>query len=862
MANQTNSFYLGRLFDQAQGKVTDQSILYDPADLTTHGVVVGMTGSGKTGLCIALLEEAALTGVPAILVDPKGDLTNLLLHFPRLAPEDFQPWVDADAARRLGKSVEAAAQDASSTWRKGLADWGITPERVATLAQAVDFTIYTPGSDSGEMVSILASLQCPAIPWEGNREVLREQITSTVTALLSLIGVEAVDPMRSREHILLSNIFETAWSQKKDLDLSELIMQTQTPPFTKLGVFPVETFFPEKDRLDLAMSLNNFLAAPSFESWLEGQPLDIASLLYGPDQKPRHSVFYLAHLSDVERMFFTTLLFSSVETWMRTQSGTSGLRALIYFDEIVGYLPPVSNPPSKPVILRMLKQARAFGVGLLLASQNPVDIDYKALANAGTWMIGKLQTEQDKERLLDGLSGAGSNLDRSQYSRLISGLDKRRFLLHNVHQDQPVIFQSRWTMNYLAGPMTRAQIPALNKLAHQSLSQFQAGQPLGQNLTAASGVSAASMGPVSQVAGAGLVGAAAGAVTARAVSAPAVFASAAVEKPVSPGSVTRPAVPSGIYEYFMPNNLTFGQALQAANQALPPDAPAPLYLYRPALVAQTRVRYLDRRYNLDSEQVRTALVRTLDRRGIVRWDDMAFHELDAQKVQTDGLPMARYASLDGPFADGKILANLQKDHQDWSYRTSTLRLKTNTSLKIFAAADTTNGEFRDQCSAAARAGRDAELAKVNASFDSKESALNDKLMRINSQLRADQESLDGRKREEFGTDVENIIGLFSKSKRRLTGSLTKHRQTEIAKAKLDADQQTLTGLQSQLAEMERARQQATKELNDRWGGLVDDVTEIPITPAKKDIYEELFGVIWLPYYMVTLATPIELPAFS
>ncbi len=861
MTSQTNTFYLGKVFDPALGQVTGQPLSYDPADLTTHGVVVGMTGSGKTGLCIALLEEAALAGIPAILIDPKGDLTNLLLHFPRLAPEDFQPWVDADSARRQGKTVQMASQDAAAAWRQGLADWGIAPERVAALAAAVKFTVYTPGTDAGLPISIMASLQCPPIPWDANRETLREKIASTVTALLSLVGYEDIDPVRSREHILLANIFESAWSQTKDLDLSELILQTQTPPFAKLGVFPVETFFPEKDRFDLAMRLNNFLAAPAFQSWLEGQPLDVASLLYGPDQKPRHSVFYLAHLNDTERMFFTTLLFSGIETWMRTQSGASGLRALVYFDEIAGYLPPVNNPPSKPVILRMLKQARAFGVGLLLVSQNPVDIDYKALSNAGTWLIGKLQTDQDKERLLDGLSGASSDLNRGQYSQLIAGLGKRTFLLHNVHQSQPVLFQSRWTMNYLAGPLTRNQIPDLNKLADQAGSIQ--GAPVQPSLPQAA--PAAAVGAFGAVPAAGAATAAYAASPPGAAPSPAASTTASAAASAPPkeiGSSTRPAVPTGINEYFMPNNLSFAQALQAANQTLPADAPSPLYLYRPALIAQSQVRYLDRRYNLDSEQVRTALARSVDRRGIVRWDDVKFHPLDAKTLPTDGLPMARYASLDAPLADGRIQASLEKDFQDWVYRTSTLHLKYNASLKLYGTADMTTAEFRDRCSEAARAGRDAELAKLNATFDAKEASLNDKLTRANQQLRMDQENYDGRKREEFGTDVENIIGLFSKSKRRVTTSLTKRRMTEDAKNKMETTQQTMNTLQSQIAEIERARQQAVKEASDRWGGLVDDVSDLPVTPAKNNIFVELFGVIWLPYYVVRLEQPLELEAFG
>ena len=468
----TDKFYLGQLFNSIQGIVTDQPLQYDPADLTTHAVVTGMTGSGKTGLCIALMEEAALQGVPAILIDPKGDLTNLLLHFPELAPQDFQPWLDPELARRAGKSIEQASNDASLAWRNGLAEWGIPHERMLALKNAAEFAIYTPGSDAGIPVSILSSLAAPGLDWAGNREILGERISSTVTAILGLVGFDNMDPIRSREHILLSNIFQSAWSQNKSLDLTELILQIQTPPFDKLGAFPVDTFFPAKDRMTLALQVNNILAAPTFDMWRSGQTLDVVGLLFAADGRPRHSVFYLAHLSDSERMFFVTILFSAVETWMRTQPGATSLRALLYMDEIFGYLPPTAIPPSKQPLLRMLKQARAFGLGLVLATQNPVDVDYKALSNAGTWFIGKLQTEQDKQRLLDGLeSAAPGALDRSAIDKLISTLGKRVFLMQNVHEKQPVVFQTRWTMNFLAGPMTRTQIPALNKLVGASSQQ-------------------------------------------------------------------------------------------------------------------------------------------------------------------------------------------------------------------------------------------------------------------------------------------------------------------------------------------------------------------------------------------------------
>ena len=392
-------FYLGR-------KPSGEPLLYNPDDLTTHGVVVGMTGSGKTGLCIGLLEEAALQNIPAIMIDPKGDITNALLHFPDSAAGGFPAVGQPRSGPARRSQPGRCRQTGSRRWREGLEEWDIGPERILALKNAAHFAIYTPGSDAGIPVSILASLKAPPIPWEGNHEILREKISGTVTALLGLVGVNDVDPVRSREHILLANIFEKAWSAGKDLDLGELILQTQNPPFDKLGVMDLNTFFPEKDRFSLAMLLNNILAAPAFQTWIEGQALDVESLLWGEDDRPRHSVFYLAHLTDAERMFFITLLYSAIETWMRTQPGATSLRALIYFDEIFGYAPPVSNPPTKALLLRMLKQARAYGVGQVLVTQNPVDLDYKGLSNAGTWFIGKLQTDNDKQRLLDGLQGA------------------------------------------------------------------------------------------------------------------------------------------------------------------------------------------------------------------------------------------------------------------------------------------------------------------------------------------------------------------------------------------------------------------------------------------------------------------------
>ena len=413
---------------------------YDARDLTTHAVCVGMTGSGKTGLCIDLLEEAALDGVPALLIDPKGDITNLLLTFPDLLPEDFLPWINPDDARRKGMTPEDFAAAQAKTWRDGLASWDEGPDRIRALKAAADFAIYTPGSEAGLPVSIISSFNMPALDWDTEGEALRERIQGTVSALLGLAGIDA-DPVRSREHILLSTLFEDAWRKGEPMDLARLIMGVQKPPFQQVGVLNLEAFYPEKERFGLAMALNNIIASPSFAAWLKGDPLDIASLLYTPEGKPRHSIFYIAHLSEAERMFFVTILLESFISWMRSQPGTTSLRALVYMDEVFGYFPPSANPPSKRPMLTLLKQARAFGCGIVLTTQNPVDLDYKGLTNAGTWFIGKLQAERDKARLLDGLesvmSQAGSLSDVRVLDKTISSLESRAFLLHNVNQGPP-----------------------------------------------------------------------------------------------------------------------------------------------------------------------------------------------------------------------------------------------------------------------------------------------------------------------------------------------------------------------------------------------------------------------------------------
>lgn len=835
-----NSFYLGRIFDLKAGKATAQPLHYDPADLTTHAVVTGMTGSGKTGLCVSLLEEAALQGIPALIVDPKGDLTNLLLHFPTLAPQDFQPWIDPDLARRAGKTLEQAATEAALSWRNGLTEWGIQPERLQALANAVQFAIYTPGSDAGIPVSVLASLAAPELDWETNRETLRERISSTVTALLGLVGINDVDPIRSREHILLSNLFEAAWSQGKDIDLTELILQTQSPPFEKLGAFPVDTFFPPKDRMELAMALNNILAAPAFQTWREGQPLDVQSLLFTEDGHPRHSIFYLAHLSDTERMFFVTLLFTAVESWMRTQAGSSSLRAILYMDEIFGYLPPAANPPSKGPLLRMLKQARAFGLGLLLATQNPVDVDYKALSNAGTWFIGKLQTEQDKNRLLDGLESATGGTSRAVFDKLISSLGKRVFIMQNVHEKAPILFQTRWAMNFLAGPITRTQIPALNAL-------------VGARAEIPAPKRAPASGPDREPVAAKMAFATPAASPVKAADA------------VGAGSVTKPPLPAGVSEYFLPQTLSLPAAFQAAGQTMPAEALIEAVLYRPALLAAAQVRFLDRKYGVDSEVLRAVLVLSPAKRGALRWEDFPYRGPALEKIETTPPPAARFAMLSAPLDDVKTLTALQRDFVDWVYRTTTVKARANEALKVYAGPDVSQAEFMKACADTARQARDAEIEKQSAALERRIKALQEKLAREERELRQDEAEYNQRKIEELGTHAENVLGLFGgrRATRKLSTSLAKRRLTEQAKADVEESIEAIAQYKQELAELEEQRQQLVEEINARWGEMVNQISEITLTPKKTDIFVQFFGVAWLPYYVVRSGEEtFELPAFG
>jgi len=831
-----NQFYLGKLFDSLAGKLQEDRLLYKPSNLNTHAIVTGMTGSGKTGLCIAMLEEAALQNIPAIVVDPKGDLTNLLLHFPELAPEDFKPWLDPEEARQKDQDLDQIAAQTAETWRSGLQEWDLGHPELLALQQQVRFTIYTPGSTSGHPVNILSSFEAPGIPWDENSEVLREKIAVIVTALLGLIGLKDIDPLRSREHILIANLLESAWSSGKSLNLSEIILQIQNPPFERLGAFPLESFFPARERMDLALLLNNFLAAPSFQTWQEGQPLNVQELLFEADGRPRHCIFYLAHLSENERMFFVTLLFAAVEAWMRTQRGTSSLRALLYFDEIMGYLPATSKPPSHTIMLRMLKQARAFGVGLLLATQNPVDVDYKALSNAGTWLIGRLQTERDKERLMDGLRSAGGSFNAAHYNKLISGLRKRVFILHSVHESEPLIFHTRWVLNYLAGPMTRAQIPALNKLADAAAKNPQEkAAPEIKKVPAAAAASAAASVRASDIAN---------------------------KTDDLPYSATRPSLPAGLPDFFLPTDQGIKESLNKAGISLPASVQPDKMLYQPCLFAQTEIRYLKTTYNINLTRKIAVLLPELTG-SLVTWDEHVWRTYDKSKVDNRPLPQSLFATLPGWLMDKRQVDALKKDFLNWVYRSAVITVKANKTLKVFGGPDIDEAAFEAMCKEAAEEKMDVELKKIETSYNRKLTTLENKITRQQAEVGEQEDEYSQRKMEEMGTHGELLLSMFSKRRRSLTSSLTKRRMTQKAKADVAQEIQELEMLEDQFVELEKEMKDQIEAVTEKWLDIAAEVEEIPVTPYKKDIYLTLFGVAWQPHYLLkTDSELLELPAYE
>lgn len=821
-------FYLGRKHDLAEGQTLDELLLYDASDLTTHGVCVGMTGSGKTGLCISLLEEAALDGIPAIVIDPKGDMGNLMLAFEDLQPPSFLPWIDQEEATRNGRTPEEQAAFIAGLWRDGLAQWGQGPERLAAFRDAAEVAIYTPGSTAGLPVSVLSSFAAPPPAVAADAGALGDRIENSVSGLLSLIGIEA-DPVRSREHILLANILQAAWTQGRSLDLAGLIREIQEPPFERVGVFDLESFYPSKDRFELAIALNNLLASPGFAAWLQGQPLDIPSLLFAPGGKPRISIMSIAHLSDAERMFFVTILLNEVVSWMRAQTGTSSLRALLYMDEIFGYFPPTAQPPSKKPMLTLLKQARAYGLGVLLATQNPVDLDYKGLANAGTWFIGRLQTERDKIRVLDGLEGAsaasGAAFDRAQLDSVLSGLGKRVFLMNNVHDDAPVIFQTRWAMSYLRGPLTTAQIATLMEPWKAAPAAAPPAPPAAPPAAEA---------PLPE--------------------APAVAATPTPAPAVAAPSVPAQEMPSGPHEdteqFFLPIT-----GAHAAGDRV---------VYRPALIGVTDLHYLDARQQLDSWRTVTALANIPADGQPADWPSARMIEQkQLDLLRTPDLPQAEFAPLSSDARGRRAFASWQKQLREHLYAARPLTLYRAPALGTFSGPGEDEAAFRSRLGLLAREQRDLQVAKLRESYGSKLARLQDRIRRADAEA-AEQEEQYRRQRLNTMVNVgETLAGaLFG---RKLLGRTNLGRAATTARSasRVSREREDITraeqeaeALREELLELEREVRDEIARTELALDPRAIQLERVPVTPRKADINVRLFGIVWIPW-KVTVAGAAE-----
>ncbi len=829
---QLGSFYLGAEYDLESNARKEAAIHYDARDLVTHAVCVGMTGSGKTGLCIGLLEEAAIDKVPAILIDPKGDITNLLLQFPDLQPSDFEPWVNEDDARRKDMTQNDFAAATAEQWKNGLADWGISGERMRLLAEQTSYTIFTPGSDMGVPINILGSLAAPKLDWSTEAESIRERITGTVAALLGLADIDA-DPVRSREGILLANIFETAWQQGQDLDLTKLITAIQKPPFRQLGVFDVDTFYPEKDRFALAMAFNTLVASPKFQSWLQGEPLDVDRLFFDGEGKPRHSVIYIAHLSDSERMFIVTLLLENLVTWMRRQSGTTSLRALLYFDEIFGYFPPTAAPPSKRPLLTLLKQARAFGLGCVLVTQNPVDIDYKGLTNAGTWFIGKLQAERDKERVLSGLRGALSEAGQASevdYNTLITRLSNRIFLMHNVHDRSPVVFTTRWAMSYLRGPLTLPQVRTLMADRKPKPASAPAAATLPSAATA------------SQAAGA--------------------EAAAADAPPTGDGtpvgySTTQPVVDSALTPLFLP--ITFSE--RDSVRYLTNEAGGAItvksirLLYDPGVLGAATVRFADAKRRIDAKIDVMRLVTAADGPVGIDWGSAESVPIASRKL----LRMAELAEQ-GPYfapvpagaATAKKIAAAAKDLADWLYYNQTLTIDVQPELGIAKDPDEPDRQFRIRLQQAAREQRDAEVDKLSKQYEKKISTPADKLMHAQQNFNEAQSKAQARQTEQWVNIGESVFGFFTgKSTRRAVSSATsKWNQASQAAANVEETKRLIAQLQAEQQELESELQEKIDEITTRWQSAESTLVHDELKPRRSDVDVQTVMLGWAPLWRI------------
>lgn len=770
----------------------EEPTLLKSSNLTTHGVIVGMTGSGKTGLGIILLEEILLSGVPTLILDPKGDMGNLLLTFPELAGESFLPWVSKQEASKDGVSVEELADSTAATWKKGLAGWGIDEKRIERLRKTADFGLYTPGSTSGVPLNIVGSLKAPKKA--SDIELMRDEVEGFVSSLLALVGIQG-DAISSREHILLANLIEHAWKQGEDLDLPALVGQVQDPPLRKLGVIDIDSFFPKKDRRNLALKINGLLASPSFSSWMEGPPLDIDELLYTKDGKPRAAILTLSHLSDEERQFVVTLVLSKLITWMRTQPGSDELRALVYMDEVFGFVPPTKAPPSKKPILTILKQARAFGLGMVLSTQNPVDIDYKALSNTGTWMIGRLQTERDKARLMDGLASADGDTDIKQIEKLISGLDKRQFMLHSTKGSGPQLFGTRWAMSYLRGPMTREEIGRLTENAPERKAPSEAPATLMDTSSDSSDTSSVA-----------------------------------------------PDVASGTPVFYL-HPAADWRAIKAIKSSSK--------TFAPAVAARINLLYDDTKADIRHTEEWEAVLYPVSES--VSAEDAVPVDYDERDLLRDAPDGASYEVPDAPVQKSTYFKGIEKELKEYLYRQQAVTIFRNQALKMYSRIGESAEAFELRCRKAADDAEDAAAAKIRDKFEKRIKRVEGMLEKAQDRLAEIQVDHSSRKTDEILSGVGSLLGVFlggRKTSRSIATDLrrasSKRKQTRTTSQRLQSASNRVEEKAEELEDLENELADALLTLDEEWDEKASAVESLEIGLEKTDISIEQLALVWVP----------------
>jgi hypothetical protein len=604
---------------------------------------------------------------------------------------------------------------------------------------------------------------------------------------------------------LISNLIEHAWRTGSGLDMATLLGWIQDPPLRKLGVFDVNTFFPPKDRTELALSLNGLLASPGFEAWTKGAPLDIDSLLWDEQGKPQAAVIYLAHLSDEERQFAVTLVLSKLITWMRSQPGSDELRVLSYMDEVYGFVPPVAEPPAKRAILTIMKQARAFGVGMLLSTQNPVDLDYKAMSNAGTWCVGRLQTERDKARILEAVASATGDVDVSELDARVSALGKRRFLLHSTKKAQPRQFTTRWAMSYLRGPLTRDQIKQL---------QGDRVVPADQPVTA--GQPQIGSGPIPTAGSAPVAGATAG------------------TGMVDDGAVPlMPSIPDRAGVAFMRADAPWGSAVGARPGST---------RYEAALAVTVSARYDETKAGVNHTETWEAIYHPLGE----RFDASAAITVDHDDRDfVSGVTEARFVLPEAAIDTAGFYDGVTREVKEHLRRTGRIEIYRNPELRLYSRVGETREAFALRCDDAADAGADEAAAKLRDRYKTRlrtarralETAQDRAATAHDKVADYQQDAMIG----QAGAVFDLLLG--RKKSRSISGGSSRRRAAERAAGTAE---RKVAAERGDLEELERDLVRELDEIADEWDEKAEAIETFEIGLERDDVTVEDVTLVWIP----------------